>query len=106
MTSSPLPRGPGISATSMTSPLSMTDGQTWAPSCSRPSGGTEPFEGGCDNVSFKTRGVTADVIESRHGGAHMAKYLAHNISRGKRINCDSEKAALFEIDRIEPEPDG
>ena len=36
----------------------------------------------------------------------MAKYLAHNISRVKRINCDTEKAALFEIDRIEPEPDG
>ena len=33
----------------------------------------------------------------------MTTYVAHNMTRWTRINCDTEEAALFEIDRVEPD---
>lgn len=29
----------------------------------------------------------------------MARFVAHNMSRGTRVHCDTLEAALFEIDR-------
>lgn len=33
----------------------------------------------------------------------MTTYLAHNITKAERINCEPEEAALFEIHRVTPD---